>query len=200
MDGVLTSMARHGRGVVLWDEINAGTERDMTRFHDLWDERRELVLRETTGEVVRVPPGSDFLMMAAYNRGYRGLRELSQALPNRFAFKLHFDYDRRIEAQLIGSKAVREVGEKLRAMKREISTPVSTNMMQEFVEIGMAFDAAFAIENWLQAFAPHEQQAVANVMDLYQTQIQAELEELERTYEDLEENPPAMALDEQLDS
>lgn len=185
-DGVLTTMVREGRGVVLFDEINMGAERNLARFYDLWDSRREIVLYEHHGEVLRVAPGSDFLVMAAYNPGYRGTRELSQALPNRFAFKMHFDYDTVIEAQLVPSASLRAVTDKLRVMAREVRTPISTNMQIEFCEIAMAFTTDYAISNWNQAFPASERQAVANIMDLFRDRIAADVAEATRMLDEEE--------------
>lgn len=176
-DGVITTMVRQRRGVVLFDEINMGTERNLARFYDLWDARRELVLYEHYGEVLRVPADEDaqFLVGAAYNPGYRGTRELSQALPNRFAFKLRFDYDSDIEAQLVPSGSLREVASKLRGMSREIRTPVSTNMQIEFCEIAMAFNVEYAIANFCEAFPAGERESVAQVMGLHRSTIKQEI-------------------------
>lgn len=175
VDGVITSMVRQRRGVLLWDEISMGAERTLARWYDLWDARREMVLYEHHGEVLRVPPGSDFLIGAAYNPGYRGGRELSQALPNRYAFKFEFDYDEEIEAELVPVVAVRELARKLRTMKREVRTPVSTNMQIEFCEIALAFSVEFAIENWVTAFATGERESVAQVTKLHAKMIETEI-------------------------
>lgn len=175
VEGVLTTMVREGRGIFLFDEINAGAERQLTRFYGLWDEARELVLKEFGGEVVRVQPGAQFLAVAAYNRGYRGMRELSEALPNRFAFKMRFDYDPDVEAQLVPSPSLLEAGGKLRAMPRQVTSPVSTNMLIEFCEIAMAFDIDYALTNFSEAFGPTERDSVAQVMGLYRDRIDAEV-------------------------
>lgn len=185
VDGVITSMVREGRGVVLFDEINMAIERNIARFYDLFDARREIVLYEHHGEVLRVAPGSDFLVVAAYNPGYLGTRPLSQALPNRFAFKMEFDYDETIEAQLVVSSTLLEIAHKLRGMKREIKTPVSTNMLVEFCEIALAFSVDYAIANWCQAFPKHERQSVAQVMGLYKARLAEDIDRAARELEDL---------------
>jgi MoxR-like ATPase len=185
-DGVVTTMMRQRRGVVLIDEINMAIERNLARFYNLLDARREIVLYEHYGEVVRVPADEDsqFLVGAAYNPGYRGTRELSEALPNRFAFKMAFDYDPVIEAQLIPSDGIREVASRLRGMKREIRTPVSTNMLIEFCEIAMAFSTDYAVQNFVEAFpADGEAESVTQVMGLYRDRLATEIAALEAAYE-----------------
>lgn len=174
-DGVVTALAREGKGVVLLDEINMATERNMARLYGLLDARREIVLYEHQGEVVRVPAESDFLLIAAQNPGYRGTRELSQALTNRFAFKLNFDYDTEIESGLVGSAAVQEAAGKLRDMAREVRTPVSTNMLIELVEVSMAFSVPFGIANFCASFSEGERNSVAQVMGLYERRIQDDI-------------------------
>jgi len=175
VDGVLATVIREGRGVVLFDELNFGSERNLSRFYSLWDDRREVVMKEHHGEVLRVPEGSPVLFGGAFNPGYRGGRELSQALPNRFAFKMEFDYDPEVEAQLVPSRSLIEAADKLRANKRAIKTPVSTNMQVEFCEIAMAFDVDYAMLNWSMAFPESERASVAQVMDLHQDRIETEI-------------------------
>lgn len=176
VDGILTQMVREGRGVFLFDEVNAGGERQLTRFYGLWDEARELVLKEHAGEVLRIQPGAEVLIVAAYNRGYRGMRELSEALPNRFAFKMRFDYDPDVESQLVPSQGLLEAAGKLRAMPRQVTSPVSTNMLIEFCEIAMAFDVDYALANFSEAFgASGERDSVAQVMGLYRDRIDTEV-------------------------
>ncbi len=170
-------MVHEQRGILLWDEINMGTERNLAKAYNLFDERREITLQEHKGEVLSAPAGCDFLIVAAYNPGYRGSRELSQALPNRFAFKLEFSYDPTIESQLVVSESLLELAGKLRRMDKEIKTPVSTNMQIEFCEIAMAFDVPFAIKNFLQAFPAHERESVTNVFNLYKTRISHEIDQ-----------------------
>lgn len=176
VDGVLTKMVREGRGVFLFDEINAGAERQLSRFYGLWDEARELVLKEFGGEVLRIAPGDPLLIVGAYNRGYRGMRELSEALPNRFAFKMHFGYDPEVEADLVPAPSLLEAAAKLRGMPRQVTSPVSTNMLIEFVEIAMAFDVDYAMLNFSNAFGPTERDSVAQVMGLFQDRIESEVE------------------------
>lgn len=175
--GALPQGIIEGRGVYVFDEINMGVERNMARFYPLWDSGRELVIMEHMGEVLRIRPGSDVLLVAAYNPGYRGTRELSQALPNRFAFRMEFDYDYEIESGLVPSPTLLDVAQQLRSMTREIKTPVSTNLLIEFCEIGMAFDTTFAIENMAQLFPQSEIQSVRHLLDLNADNLAADLAE-----------------------
>lgn len=173
--GALAQGIQEKRGVFLFDEINMGVERNMARFYPLWDSGRELTVTEHMGEVLRVTPGSDVLIVAAYNPGYRGTRELSQALPNRFAFRMKFDYSYEIESQLVPSAKLLDVADQLRAMTREIKTPVSTNLLVEFCEIGMAFDVEFAIENMVELFPESETQSVKQILNLAADELAADL-------------------------
>jgi MoxR-like ATPase len=186
VDGVLTSMVREGRGVCLFDELNFGSERNLARFYSLWDDRREIVLTEHHGEVIKVPDGAPVVFGGAYNPGYHGTRPLSQALPNRFAFKMEFDYDPEVEAQLIPSPTLMEAAAKLRGNKRAIHTPVSTNMQVEFCEIAMAFDVDYALQNWAMAFPVEERASVAQVMDLHRDRIATEIEAASRRLDEEE--------------
>lgn len=184
VDGVIPAMMREGRGVLLLDEINFAPERAIARLYGLLDSRREVVLYEHEGEVIRVPAGADLLIIAAYNPGYRGTRELSEALPNRFAFALEFDYSDEIEAELIPSPSLRELAGKLREMDREIRTPVSTNMLVELCEIGIAFSIEYALGNFIAKFARQERASIEHLASLYSARIEGELAEVTQAMEE----------------
>jgi MoxR-like ATPase len=119
------------------------------------------------GEVVRAH--DNLLIIADMNPNYRGTMQLNAAFYNRFDFKIPWNYDPVVEAELIHFPTVREVAKKLRELiGQEIMTPVSTNMLMEMEEFCMnpSLGVDFAIQNFVAAFNSTEQSAVARMMEL----------------------------------
>lgn len=164
-DGIVTAMAREGRGVVLLDEVNFLRREIAAFFHPLLDKRRMITLLRNSGEVIKA--GDDFQVIAAYNPGYEGTKPLNEAFKNRFAFKLHFDYDTEIEKQLINLDVLRSIAEQLRlAHGVSLDTPVSTNMLMDFEDVAYELGLDFAVENFVNAFNDEERPAVKEVLQL----------------------------------
>lgn len=175
VDGPVTAMVREGRGVILLDEVNFMPPRIGAAFHSLLDSRRELQLIDHRGEVLKVR-GNNLLFVADFNPDYEGTRPLNEAFRNRFAFKLAWGYDDKVEKKLIFSETLMVVAKQLRAAhkKGDIDTPVSTNMLQEFEDIALELSYDFAVLNFVAAFAPEEQAAVTEVFKLNEVALKAE--------------------------
>lgn len=174
-DGPLTVLARNG-GVFYLNEVNALPPNLSTAFFGLTDERRQLTLEDNEGEIINVHP--DFQIVADYNPDYRGTRPLNEAFKNRWAHKIHMDYDLALEKKLVVSDAIREMAAQLRAkVGTDIQTPISTNMLMEFERFTLrkGFGVKYAAENFVNAFDASERASVANIVKLKRVDIEGDL-------------------------
>lgn len=176
-DGPMTDVARHG-GILLINEVNFLRDAVASDFMGLLDKRRKVELLDNDGEVIYAP--DDFLIVADMNPDYRGTRELNAAFRNRFAIQVVFDYDDKIEAKLIRSKAVREMAKQFRAdiARGMFETPVSTNMLVEFERVALALNIPFAIRNFVTHFPSDDRPAVKQVIDTHSVNIETDLQRI----------------------
>jgi len=164
-DGAVTQIVRNG-GVLLLNEINFMPERFTTAIFSLLDDRRHLLLMGNNGEIVHAHP--DLLIVADMNPSYRGTRPLNEAFKDRWAHKLEFDYDPKIERTLIKSKALIDMAGSLREAhdKREINTPVSTRSLVTFSSNITKLGLDYAIYSFLNGFGDSkERNAVRMIVD-----------------------------------
>ncbi len=164
-DGILTLFARYG-GVVVLDEVNSCPAEILFALHSLTDDERTLTLTAKDGEVVH--SHKNFFLVATMNPDYEGTKPLNAAFKDRFKVKLFFDYDTKIEKQLINEDNLVEIARKLRVMKAkgEINTPISTRMLMYFKSNEELFDTKFAIELFLNNFEAYEREAIKNVVEM----------------------------------
>lgn len=167
---------RHG-GTLYIDEINFAHPRIVAQMHPLLDDRRSLTIPELGGETIKAHP--DLFIVASYNPDYQGTRPLNEAFKNRFAIKLHYDYDTEVEEQILSGDGVSvqpllDLATKLRAMTADgtLATPVSTNMIRDFITIGVDTTYDFAVMNFVNTFHIDEQQAVKNAFDLNRDELE----------------------------
>lgn len=172
-DGVVTKLMRYG-GLFFINEINFMPPRVAASLYSVTDKRRTLTLLEHHNEVIVAH--EDFQVIADYNPDYEGTRPLNEALKNRFAVKMFFDYDPVIEKELIAGETLLVLASLLRESHKvgEISTPISTNMLMEFEDISMDIGFDFAVENFLNAFSLDERPAVMEVMTLHRASLEAD--------------------------
>ena len=164
-------------GIIYLDEVNFLPPKIAAYLHSLLDKRRTLSIPQAQGSSVPslIKAHPDCIVIGAYNPDYEGTRPLNQAFKNRFAFKMHFDYDPTIEDQLLNSSSLLELATKLRDRYQigDISTPVSTNLLIEFEELnedeGLGFD--YALTNFLSAFSDDERQVVKELLLVYAKNI-----------------------------
>ena len=177
VDGPVTRLARSG-GVLNISEINFMTPKIAASLYSLLDGRRYLTLLGKDGEIVRAH--ENLLIIADMNPEYRGTMELNAAFKNRFAIRVQWDYNNEVEQRLVKSATLRQVAEKLRQkVGKEISTPVSTNMLMELETLAQTpkIGLAFALENFVAAFVPDEREAVRNIVELNGRAIEGEIGE-----------------------
>lgn len=174
IDGPVTDLCRYG-GVLLINELNFLPDRIATVLYSLLDERREIALLDNKGEVIKAH--KRLLIVADMNPGYGGTHDLNHALRNRFRIQLPWDYDDGVEQSLVYSDSLRQMAKQLReeAKKGTYETPVSTNMLMEFEQLTVDFGLQFAVGNFLQHFAPDEQEAVKVVVQTWQANLEKDL-------------------------
>lgn len=176
-DGPVTDMVRNG-GVLLVNEVNFLPPRVATVLFSLLDGRREIVLLEHKGELIRAHQGTEcwcgaadctdklLLVVADMNPDYIGTSPMNQAFRNRFEIQIPWDYDPAVEVKLVRSKTLLDLAAKLRKARKEadIVTPTSTNMLAEFGRMVEAFGLGFAISNFVQHYDPDDRKAVTEAI------------------------------------
>jgi MoxR-like ATPase len=190
IDGDFTLVVRYG-GIVLIDEINMAHPRVTAALHGVLSVMSRMSVPEA-GEVVHAGHGGHdhithddgrvecegeaqpILFGAAYNPRYQGVVRLNEALNNRFADPIEWDYDRAVEAQLVSSSRLLDMAANVRALD-EIRTPCSTNMLQEFEEHVEDFDMEMAEYFFTMHFAPEERAPIARALEANRAAIAREL-------------------------
>lgn len=194
-DGGVTDVVRNG-GVLLINEINFMPPRVATALFGLLDDRREIVLLDHRGEVVRAHRGKGalggcwcllasadcdqrrVLVVGDLNPDYLGTSPLNLALRNRFGIQLDWDYDPNVEKQLVKSSTLLNViATNMRKGLKEgaFTTPVSTNMLMEFEKVASQFGIALAVRIFVNHFQADERQAVKTVFDGVQSNLEREI-------------------------
>jgi MoxR-like ATPase len=170
-DGAVTQLVRNG-GVLLLNEVRFLPERVSTVLFSLLDYRREIQLMGNGGEVIKAHP--DLLIVADMNYvNYRGGRELNQAFNDRFGIKLEFPYDKNIEKKLIKYDSVLMLTAQLRAQyeKEELSNPISTRGLVDFVNNAQRFGLDFAISSFVNGFNKEERGGVRLACETHKENI-----------------------------
>jgi MoxR-like ATPase len=177
IDGDLTLCVRYG-GVSLIDEISLAHPRITAGFHQLLAVTRRMSIPENNETVIAGRGGigdpQPTLFGAAHNPRYQGTVRLNEALSNRFAMQLDWDYDRTVEAQLCDSERLLDLAYNMRSLA-EIRTPVSTNALMEFERHAERFGMTLASTLFINRFAPEERGPVARALESGSAAIAAEL-------------------------
>ena len=162
-------------GVVLLDELSFIKEGCSASLHNALDGLRQVTLRGNNNEVINGNP--NLLLIGAYNAGYRGTRPLNEAFHDRFATKLVFEYDKKIERQLIPSKSLLDLADKMRAdsVTGLYETPISLRLLKNFVWHAQSFNYDFAVSSFLNSFTDEERASVKLLMEAYSSNISSEL-------------------------
>lgn len=176
-DGGMTDVTRYG-GVIYINEGNFLRDAVASDMFGLLDKRRKLELLDNDGEVIYAP--DEFMVIMDFNEGYKGTRELNAAFRNRFAIPLPFDYDTKIEAKLVRSKAIRDMAKQFRqeVAKGLFETPVATNMLVEFESIALSSSVDFAIRCFISHFPADDRGAVKQIVDLWTANLTSDIEKL----------------------
>jgi MoxR-like ATPase len=138
------------------EEINFSPEELMSVWFSLLDHRRNIVLNEKDGEVVKA--GKFLSVNATMNPDYIGTNPLNDALNDRFLIKLDIDYDKKIENNIINERTkefnfniedVKTLNSfvgfiRSASKKQQIRGNVSTRMIDAFLKIKGEFDDSIA--------------------------------------------------------
>jgi hypothetical protein len=192
-DGPVTDIVRNG-GVLLLNEVNFIPDRIGTVLFSLLDKRREIQLVDHRGEVVKAHYGAPdcwcedeecskaVLICADMNPDYSGTHPLNAAFRNRFSMQLIFEYDEKIEEKLVPYPALRTLATQIRDRVKtgEFETPVSTNMLVEFVRNYTFLGLDFALQNFRNHFNDDEREPLSKVLDTHKGNIEMALSSIER--------------------
>lgn len=173
IDGPVTDVVRNG-GVLLLDEVNFISPKIYTVLYSLLDGRRSITLLDHHGETIEAHP--DLTIFATMNPDYIGTTPLNFAFRNRFDIQIPWDYDDKVESKLVSSKALLVIAKQLRveANKGQYETPISTNMLQEFVNFVDPLGYEFAVENFIAHFGADEAASVRLVFQTHEHNIKTD--------------------------
>lgn len=162
------------------EEINFSPEELMSVWFSLLDDRRNIVLNEKDGTVIKA--GKFLTVNAAMNPDYIGTNKMNEALEDRFTIKLTFDYSVRVENKIINS-IVKKFGihiDKVKAFKMFVKNirkayanetctkNISTRTIKAYFNMLGVFGEKISIESIFNSFDPEdigfmkEQWSVAN--------------------------------------
>lgn len=172
--GGAIEVIRNG-GVLILDEVNFIPSKVITPLFPLLDDRREIVLKQNRGEIIKAHP--NLLIVATMNPGYLGTQAMNFALANRFDHHLEWGYDEAVEKKLIPFKAIRDLAFQLRGEEaaKKISTPVPTNSLMSIVTNTQDFGIDYALANFLARFDDTEQDAVKLTIAAHRANIESDL-------------------------
>lgn len=170
IDGPVTDVVRNG-GALDLDEINFINPKIYTTLYTLLAGQKTISLLDHMGEVIHAHP--DLTIFATMNPDYIGTTPLNFAMRNRFDIQIPWDYDDKVESQLVKSKALLTLAKQLRveAAKGQYETPISTNMLMEFCDFTNGLGYEFAVENFIAHFHYDEQPSVRLVFQTHEMNI-----------------------------
>jgi len=176
-DGVLVRMMRNG-GVLVVDEINAASPDVLFVLNSVLDDERSLVLVQKDGEVVRAH--ENFLLIATCNPSdYEGVKELNEALRDRFLLQLTISFDKRVESVLIDEK-LQTLAKYIRRTykKGDIECLLSTRQLLALQNNIKVFGYEIAIQSFVNRFHIEGQllKLVCEAIGLFKTKDTTEIE------------------------
>jgi MoxR-like ATPase len=185
IDGAITKIVREG-GVLLINELNNAPKNLSQYLMSLLDDRRSITLMSHDNEVIHAHP--DLLVVADMNPNYRGTQLLNEAWKDRFAIKLTYNYDTKIEKQILSSGSLLELANGMRSTLRAndasnsstiFETPVSTRILKTFEKLAKGLSYEFASEVFVNNFADDEKPAVRMLLEGSEYNIKSDLGLLE---------------------
>ncbi len=168
VDGVLTRALKEG-AIFMCDEINAAPPEILFILNSVLDERK-LRLIQHQGELIEA--NKDFVFVATMNpESYEGTQKLNPALLDRFRIVLFFDYNSKIEEKLGIPNFLIKFADRIRKAyyANEVSMPISTRALLQFVKNENEFGFEVAKEMLLAKFPVNERKAIGEIFDLILT-------------------------------
>jgi MoxR-like ATPase len=160
------------------EEINFSPEELMSVWFSLLDARRNIVLNEKDGEVIKA--GKFLSVNATMNPDYVGTNQLNDALNDRFLIKLNVDYSVKTENQIISELCkkygftvndvmfLKEFVKRVRNGKKEADcdSNISTRAIGSFLETKGIFGDGVAKESLLNAVQETDRDFVSHMYKL----------------------------------
>lgn len=160
------------------EEINFSPEELMSVWFSLLDARRNIVLGEKNGEVLKA--GKNLIVTATMNPDYVGTNKLNRALEDRFTIKLNVTYDKRVENKIIQEMAMKykiavddvkflvKFIQQVRQAKanESISCDISTRMIRAYLQISGAVSKQVAYACLMNSFDEMDRDAIKSIIDL----------------------------------
>jgi AAA domain (dynein-related subfamily) len=181
--GEFTLVLKYG-GYAVIEEINMNHPRINAGLHQLLSVVRNMSLPEN-GETIKAGRGGlngpqPVGIAAAMNPKYQGTVRMNEALLNRFAIQLQWDYDREVELELLDSPRLVEMAFNIRSLA-EIRTPVSTNCLQELERHYRRYGWAAAADMFLNRFDAGEKQSIGGALEGHGDIICREIDEADQS-------------------
>lgn len=158
-DSPMTKIIRNG-GVLNFSDISFLNDNISESIFSLLDDRRYIVLLDNDGEVVKA--SENLLIVADMNEEIFGGFDLIKPLQDRFDIKIFFDYDEKIEKQIIKSNTLLNIAKNIRnsTIDKKFNTDLSTRSLLNFEITAKEFNLEFAIENFINSFTYIEREGV----------------------------------------
>ena len=172
VDSPIVDIIRNG-GVLNIGEIDKLAKNVKHFFLPLLDHRRSITLTAHLGEEIVAHP--ELQIIADFNPNYRGSVALPEQLADRFQIKMHYDYDRALESQYIGSSALLDLAYGMRSTSvgqyesssrsTVFETPITGRMLKTFEKIAKELSYDLACEIFTNNFTPEEKPAVKMLLE-----------------------------------
>lgn len=164
LPGILDLATAVPHAILYLDEPTMMEERVTASLHPVTDGRRAYINRQKAVKV----PGDGFMpevrsvdetvwICGSYNVGYRGTAPLQEAFANRF-HHIPWDYDEKVEGELLHFGTVRVLSEEVRLMRANgtVRTPVGVTLFQVFETDLKDFGVELAWWKFCGVFTPEE--------------------------------------------
>lgn len=175
VDGPVTELVRHG-GILNISEVNFMPSKIAASLYQLLDHRRSLTLLGHKGETIKAH--RKLLIVADMNPKYRGTVELNAAFANRWPVKVDWDYDPKVENDLIPSATLLSLVRNMRKLPG-VRTPIGTNSMQEFLDLAPDLGFDFAVHNFVAQFEPSERDGVLKAFQTSEMNLKREIAKIQ---------------------
>lgn len=139
--------------VILINEMSRMSPKAASLFLRLLQER-ELSI-EPLNEVIKVHPDVLFIADQNIGHGYTGTVKQDNALNDRYAHKLEFEYDIKIESKFIQSKTLLEFADAIRQARElndQFTVDMSTRILKNFQNHAQRLGIKYAVDSMLNNF------------------------------------------------
>lgn len=158
-------------GIGVADELYRIPAKSSGVLFDIFDDRR----RVDIPGVGSVKLADQVLLCGTTNPpSYAGVGDIDLALQDRFSPVMQWDYDPVVEANLVQSKALRDMAADIRK-RGELQSPMSTRNLIEFEDLALDLGFDMAVAGLIGRFDEIEEEIVRTVVSNWGPKIRAEL-------------------------